>query len=232
MPVEGMCFQSEEEAYKFYNAYAKTKGFSIRWTHKKTRADGTISARYLVCSKDGVKDKHCTHETRKEQAVTRTSCKARVQFRITREGIWNIQKVILEHNHPMVTPDKSHMLRSQRQLIDADKHMINQMRTAGIRPSEIYNFYEEWCGGAENVPFLEMDSNNYIRTESMKYLETKDAQTLLEYLKNKQAEDPSFFYAVDLDKEDGRIANFFWADGQSIMDYSSFGDVVSFDTTF
>jgi hypothetical protein len=232
MPVEGMCFQSEEEAYKFYNAYAKTKGFSIRWTHKKTRADGTISARYLVCSKDGVKDKHCTHETRKEQAVTRTSCKARVQFRITREGIWNIQKVILEHNHPMVTPDKSHMLRSQRQLIDADKHMINQMRTAGIRPSEIYNFYEEWCGGAENVPFLEMDSNNYIRTERMKYLETKDAQTLLEYLKNKQAEDPSFFYAVDLDKEDGRIANFFWADGQSIMDYSSFGDVVSFDTTF
>lgn len=67
-----MCFQSEEEAYKFYNAYAKMKGFSIRWTHKKTRADDSISARYLVCSKDGVKDKHCTHETRKEQAVTRS----------------------------------------------------------------------------------------------------------------------------------------------------------------
>ena len=43
------------------------------------------------------------------------------------------------------------MLRSQRQLIDSDKHMINQMRTAGIRQSEIYNFYEEWCGGSENV---------------------------------------------------------------------------------
>jgi zinc finger SWIM domain-containing protein 3 len=37
---------------------------------------------------------------------------------------------------------------------------------------------------------------------------------------------------VDLDKEDGRLANFFWADGQSIMDYSSFGDVISFDTIF
>ena len=227
-----MCFQSEEEAYKFYNAYARMKGFSIRWTHKKPRADGSIAARYLVCSKEGVKGKHCTHETKKEQASTRTSCTARVQFRITREGIWNIQKVILEHNHPMVTPDKSHMLRSQRQLIDVDKHMINQMRTAGIRQSEIYNFYEEWCGGAENVPFLEMDSNNYIRSQRKKYLETKDAQTLLEYLKNKQAEDPSFFYAVQLDKEDGRISNFFWADGQSIMDYFSFGDVISFDTTF
>ena len=28
------------------------------------------------------------------------------------------------------------------------------------------------------------------------------------------------------------MANFFWADGQSIVDYACFGDVVSFDTTF
>jgi hypothetical protein len=110
-----MCFQSQEEAYKFYNAYAKTKGFSIRWTHKKTRADKSVSTRYLVCRKDGLKDKHSTHETRKEQASTKTACKARLQFRVAREGIFNIQKVILEHNHSMVTPDKSHMLRSQRQ---------------------------------------------------------------------------------------------------------------------
>ena len=82
------------------------------------------------------------------------------------------------------------------------------------------------------MPFLEMDSNNYITRERSKYLETKDAQTLMEYLKNKQVEDPSFFYAVQLNKEDGTLANFFWADGQSIMDYSSFGDVISFDTTF
>ncbi|XP_044975502.1 uncharacterized protein LOC123443249 [Hordeum vulgare subsp. vulgare] len=34
---EGMCFHSEDEAYEFYNAYAKKKGFSVRWTHKKKR---------------------------------------------------------------------------------------------------------------------------------------------------------------------------------------------------
>ena len=77
-----------------------------------------------------------------------------------------------------------------------------------------------------------MDSNNYIRSQRKKYLETEDAETLLEYLNNKQAQDPSFFYAVQVDKENGRIANFFWADGQSIMDYASFGDVISFDTHF
>ena len=227
-----MSFDSEEEAYKFYNAYAKSKGFSVRWTHRKARADDTLSARYLVCSKEGVKGKHSTHETRKERASTRTDCKARVQFHITPAGVWLIQKAVNEHNHHMVSPDKAHMLRSQRQLLDVDKHMINHMRSAGIRPSKIYNYFEEWCAGAQNVPFLEMDSNNYITRERSKYLETKDAQTLMEYLKNKQVEDPSFFYAVQLNKEDGTLANFFWADGQSIMDYSSFGDVISFDTTF
>ena len=180
-----MSFDSEEEAYKFYNAYAKSKGFSVRWTHRKARADDTLSARYLVCSKEGVKGKHSTHETRKERASTRTDCKARVQFHITPAGVWLIQKAVNEHNHHMVSPDKAHMLRSQRQLLDVDKHMINHMRSAGIRPSKIYNYFEEWCAGAQNVPFLEMDSNNYITRERSKYLETKDAQTLMEYLKNK-----------------------------------------------
>ena len=54
----------------------------------------------------------------------------------------------------------------------------------------------------------------------------------MEYLKNKQAEDPSFFYAMQLDDDDGTIMNIFWTDGQAIMDYSVFGDALSFDTTF
>ena len=38
--------------------------------------------------------------------------------------------------------------------------------------------------------------------------------------------------ALQLYEEDCRIANFFWADGEAIMDYDCFGDVLSFDTTF
>ena len=125
-----MNFQSEEEAYKFYNSYARTKGFSIRKVHKKHRADGTVCSRYLVCSNEGVKATHATHVTKKERATTRTCCSARLQFNISREGIWTIQKVVLDHNHGLVTPDKTHMLRSQRQLLDADRHIINQMRTS------------------------------------------------------------------------------------------------------
>jgi len=91
---------------------------------------------------------------------------------------------------------------------------------------------KEFYGGEDKVPFSQMDSNNEISRERSKYLEANDAETLLEYLKNKQLEDPLFFYAIPINKEDGRIVNFFWTDGQSIMDYKCFGDAVSFDTTF
>ena len=155
-PRVGKCFQSEEEAYQFYNSYAQTKGFSIRKCHLKFRADGTLSSRYFVCSKAGVKGTHPTHVAKKEQANSRTDCMARVQFSITREGIWNVQKVMLDHNHQLVSPDKRHMLRSQRQLLDADRHMIKQMRTSGIKQAEIYDFCELWYG-KDAVPLLQMD---------------------------------------------------------------------------
>jgi hypothetical protein len=77
-----------------------------------------------------------------------------------------------------------------------------------------------------------VDCNNYLGCERKKYLEAEDAQTLVPYLNKKQMEDPSFFYSLQLDPEDGSIVNFFWTDGQAIIDYEYFGDVLSVDTTF
>jgi zinc finger SWIM domain-containing protein 3 len=227
-----MTFDSEDDAYKFYNAYACLLGFSIRRCHTKYRADGTLSSKYFVCSNEGQKHTSQTDQPRKERATTRSSCKARVQFYICREGVWNVQKVILAHNHSFVSPNKAHMLRSQQHLSNDDKHIISKMQEAGVRPAEIYDFLQRWSSGAENVQFLKMDCNNFISRERKKYLETQDAQTLLEYSENKQAKDPSFYHVVQIDKEDGRISNFFWADGQAITDYACFGDVICVDTTF
>ena len=73
---------------------------------------------------------------------------------------------------------------------------------------------KEFYGGADEVPLSRMDCNNAIGRERKKYLQSNDAQTLLEYLKNKKIEDPTFFYAAEIVEEDGRIANFL--DGWSI----------------
>ena len=68
---------------------------------------------------------------------------------------------------------------------------------------------KEFYGGADKVSFSRMDCNNEIGRERKKYLESNDAQTLLEYLKRKQSEDPTFFYAMQIDKENGQIAKIF-----------------------
>nr|KYP45326.1 Protein FAR1-RELATED SEQUENCE 5 [Cajanus cajan] len=54
---------------------------------------------------------------------------------------------------------------------------------------------------------------------------------VLEYLQKMQLEDSNFFYAI-LVNEDDLITNIFWADVKMMIDYSYFGVVVCFDTTY
>lgn len=56
-------------------------------------------------------------------------------------------------------------------------------------------------------------------------------QHVLDYLKRMQAENPAFFYAVQGDN-DHTGGNIFWADAASRMNYSYFGDTVTFDTSY
>jgi zinc finger SWIM domain-containing protein 3 len=230
IPQVGMAFESEDHACEMYNDYVEKIGFSIRKSTTKYRLDGNLYQKYIVCSAQG-----CGN-TESSKGTTRSGCSARIQFGVSKEGIWTVQRVVLEHNHYLASPNKRKNLRSQRRVTKADRKLIGQIREAGMRPAQVYEFMKEFYGGADKMPYSWMDCNNEIGRERKKYLESNDAQTLCNYLKNKQHEDPTFFYAVDIDKEDGPdkgcIANFFWADGQSIMDYACFGDAVLFDTTF
>ena len=91
-----------------------------------------------------------------------------------------MQKVVLDHNHYLASPNKREKLRSQRSVQEADMKLIGQIREAGMQPSQVYGFMKEFYGGADKVPFSRMDCNNEIGRERKKYLESNDAQTLLE----------------------------------------------------
>lgn len=59
----------------------------------------------------------------------------------------------------------------------------------------------------------------------------RDAQNLLDYFRKMQAENPGFYYAIQLD-DDNRMANAFWADSRSRTAYNYFGDSVILDTKY
>ncbi|PRQ40065.1 putative MULE transposase domain, FHY3/FAR1 family [Rosa chinensis] len=47
----------------------------------------------------------------------------------------------------------------------------------------------------------------------------------------KALRDPHFYCIFSVDEE-GRLANMFGRDGQSLIDYNAFGDVLIFDSTY
>ena len=91
-----------------------------------------------------------------------------------------MQKVVVEHNHYLASPNKTHKLRSQREIIEADTKLIGQARRSGMKPSQIFNFMKEHYGGEDKAPFTKMDWYNEIGHERAQYLEANDAQTLSE----------------------------------------------------
>ncbi|XP_052290637.1 protein FAR1-RELATED SEQUENCE 3 isoform X2 [Citrus sinensis] len=73
--------------------------------------------------------------------------------------------------------------------------------------------------------------NYVVRPANRRRTLGRDAQNLLDYFKKMQAENPGFFYAIQLD-DDNRMANVFWADARSRTAYSHFGDAVTLDTRY
>lgn len=62
-------------------------------------------------------------------------------------------------------------------------------------------------------------------------LDEEDVRVMFEQLMSMQEENPNFFYAIDFDHEK-RLRSVFWVDPKGRCDYSTFCDVVFFDTYY
>ncbi|KAJ4966440.1 hypothetical protein NE237_018289 [Protea cynaroides] len=201
-PVVGMEFETYEDAYNFYNCYAKNVGFGIRvrnlWRRQKTNEKYMV---VLCCSNQGFRRKKDTHRLRPE---TRIGCLAMVRIKLVSSERWRLIEAKLEHNH-LTTPASVQFYKSHR--------MMNGV----IRKLEL------GCDAG-------VQTNDLV--DELKKLELKEgeAEALENYLCKMQLVSPSFFYLMDLNN--GRLRNMFWADGRSRASYGYFGDVVVFDTTY
>ncbi|CAH1433461.1 unnamed protein product [Lactuca virosa] len=199
-PFEGMEFESEEAAKGFYNSYARRVGFSTRVSSsRRSRKDGAIIQRSFVCAKEGFRNlnekRTKDREIKRPRTVTRVGCKASMSVKIQDSGKWIVSTFVKEHNHELVPPDQVHCLRSHRQISGPAKTLIDTLQAAGMGPRRIMSALIKEYGGISKVGFTEVDCRNYMRNNRQRSLEG-DIQLLLDYLKQMQAENPSFFYAV------------------------------------
>ncbi|XP_042491581.1 uncharacterized protein LOC122071317 [Macadamia integrifolia] len=101
-PQKGILFNSENEAYDFYNSYGVTVRFSIRkgydhWSNKDTTV---MTNRKFVYSKAGSHGKDKRYGlTSKSQVETRTECQARMTIYLIENGKYECRDLVEEHNH-------------------------------------------------------------------------------------------------------------------------------------
>ncbi|KAH1130087.1 hypothetical protein J1N35_001465 [Gossypium stocksii] len=226
----GLKVHSEKEAYNLYNQFALSKGFSIRRGNKRRSMTEPIRQRKFLCSKSGYHE----HEdigkvTKFNRLDIRTSCQAKICFTI-KNGVWVVSYFNDYHNHHLATSEERINLRSRRKILEGHGDVIRSMVAAGIKQTSSYSFLRKEIG-FENITFTKRDCHNFLRIEREKLIEVGDAQSIIDFFKYKQAEDPMFFYSIQVD-QNNRLPNFFWRDGRSKLDYDCFGDVLMFDTTY
>ncbi|XP_062103484.1 protein FAR1-RELATED SEQUENCE 5-like [Humulus lupulus] len=233
IPKVGMEFNTEEEAYNFYNAYAYKIGFSIRRSKMhKDFLDGLIIDRIFCCSCEGHREKDKRDViVKSHRAETRFGCLARMKINSRQNSKYRVIDFVMEHTHVTSSPSKSHLHRSQRRLTVAQDAEIDLANISGITPKASYDLMARRVGGCENLGYTIVDCRNYLQSKRTIQMRVGDIGGILEYLQSMQLEDPTFVSAMQAD-EDDMITNIFWADGRMMTDYFYFGDVVSFDTTY
>ncbi|XP_057720201.1 protein FAR1-RELATED SEQUENCE 5-like [Arachis stenosperma] len=86
-------------------------------------------------------------------------------------------------------------------------------------------------GGYRHAGFTRKDLCNHIDRYRQSKVKNGDANAAINYLIGKSNNDPLFFGKYTF-TSDERLEHIFWADGQSIIDYHCFGDIVAFDSTY
>ncbi|KAL9370464.1 hypothetical protein Peur_035604 [Populus x canadensis] len=255
-PCVGMEFDSENAAKTFYDEYARHLGFSTKVAHfTRPKTDGAIAAREFVCGREGLKRRSADSC----HAMLRIELK-RGKWVVTHfvkehnHSTVNPNKVhYLRPRRHFAGAAKSAAKTGQGVGVSpngdgqaAAVATSGFMQGGGVVPSGVMYLsmdgnrtpVSETNHGVRNTTPAEptrviktSTAVNYIaRSSNQKRTLGRDAQNLLEYFKKMQAENPGFFYAIQLDDEN-RMANVFWADAKSRTAYTHFGDAVTFETS-
>ncbi|XP_057757619.1 protein FAR1-RELATED SEQUENCE 5-like [Arachis stenosperma] len=197
--------------------------------------NGSVIRRRFFCNKAGLRQrKHYERLDRKRdhRSEMRTNCDAKLSILWDEVSeIWRVRKVILDHNHDLTPMRMVHMINSFRDMNCSAKAQINGMQGHGVPTSKILGYMAGQAGGYSLMGFTKKDAYNYIEKTKREKIVDGDANVAIIYLEGKAVSDPMCMARYNL-TDKNMLANLFWADGGSRVNYQHFGDVLSFDSTY
>ncbi|RDX91581.1 Protein FAR1-RELATED SEQUENCE 6, partial [Mucuna pruriens] len=226
-PIVGMEFDTYDDAYNYYNTYAKEIGFAIRvkssWTKRNSKEKrGAV----LCCNCEGFKTAKEANSHRKE---TRTGCLAMIRLRLVESNRWRVDEVKLEHNHSF-DPERAQNSKSHKRMDNRAKRKVEPTLDYEVRTIKLYRMPVVDASGYGSSNSTEGGTSNNINCSRRLKLKKGDSELISNYFCRIQLMNPNFFYVMDLN-DDGQLRNVFWIDSRSRAAYSYFGDVVAFDST-
>ncbi|XP_059632113.1 protein FAR1-RELATED SEQUENCE 5-like [Cornus florida] len=216
-----MEFETEEEAYDFYNSYGSRVSFSIRKDYFNTsKKTGKVLLRLLTYCREGFRvDDKWDINTKTRRAETRTGCGARILIKYCKyKQKLVVSNFVESHNHPLMIYTCSHIMPSQRRITSVQAIDLELASDSGITPRNSNELMGRQAGGKDSVGYMKMHLQNHISTRRQNKLEYGEAGWLMKYFKTHSCEDPTFFYACQLDSEQ-MITKIFCADSEMIGDY-------------
>ncbi|XP_022738509.1 LOW QUALITY PROTEIN: protein FAR1-RELATED SEQUENCE 7-like [Durio zibethinus] len=226
----GIEFESDEHAYRFYNKYARMLGFSVRkdWVNR-SKIHGQVVSRKFTCSKEGYRRKDQRDvNVKKHRKETRTGCLAHMIITRQPNGKYRVSHFEANHNHDNINPNNGRTLQLQKELCFPQASEADQPNNLEAQ-NPAFDLMSKKFLVRESVDCLDVDYDNHLSSERVRDMEEGEAGRLLHYFQRQHFENPSFFYAIQLDMND-KVSNIFWADDNMVVDYNYFGDVVLFDT--
>ncbi|XVF74768.1 hypothetical protein PTKIN_Ptkin13bG0138300 [Pterospermum kingtungense] len=223
-PSVGMEFETYDDAYNYYNCYAKEVGFCVRvknsWFKRNSREKyGAV----LCCSSQGFKRIKDVNRLRKE---TRTGCPAMIRMRVVDSKRWRVLEVTHEHNHLL----GAKIFRSIKKMGSGTKRKLQPSSDAEVRTIKLYRALVIDAGGNGNPNSNSSEVRNFSEHPNQLNLRKGDSQAIYNYLCRMQLTNPNFFYLMDLNDE-GHLRNVFWIDSRSRASCGYVGDVIYVDNT-
>ncbi|KAG6437544.1 hypothetical protein SASPL_102463 [Salvia splendens] len=173
-PEIGMRFATVDDAFAFYNQYAREAGFSAR-----SMNGATINSR--------------------ARGEVRTDSKAKISIIKQQTGPdWSVSVLVEGHNHGLSTPSKVHLLRSHRNVSTVKRVLTQNFSEANIPTCQQMQLLEIEYGGPESIGCTERDIRNFEK-ELRDEQKGIDAETLIEFFTSEKEKNKSFLFDFETD---------------------------------
>ncbi|XP_014511564.1 protein FAR-RED IMPAIRED RESPONSE 1-like [Vigna radiata var. radiata] len=159
VPTLNMCFDTMQEAKKFYSDYGKRCGFGVGTITSKKDDNNEVYYLRLVCSREGKYVSNIRPEVKTLPSQT-NQCRAGITI-ARKDDKWVVRTVAVEHSHELCS-QTSNLFRANRKLNMHAKHTLEVNDEAGVHINKSFLSMVGEAGGYENMQFMERDARNFI----------------------------------------------------------------------